>query len=176
MYGSGIVTPNLGPIVRAHLKFNAERSTDIWLKNEKTYLWHSGFKLKQRYFLKRYQHQYSWRRKTEFCWSHYMKITAILFAVKSCDTVWVLSSTATRAAVANWKARDRSPDWINFVNSLFSPVVRFAAMSTRFSSPSVGSTTYHKIEADNSHSSMVKSTHWNGWLFSGSSDRGRLCR
>ena len=88
-----------------------------------------------------------------------MKITAILFAVKSCDTVWVLSSTATRAAVANWKARDRSPDWINFVNSLFSPVVRFAAMSTRFSSPSVGSTTYHKIEAENSHSSMVKSTH-----------------
>ena len=88
-----------------------------------------------------------------------MKITAILFAVKSCDTVWVLSSTATRAAVANWKARDRSPDWINFVNSLFSPVVRFAAMSTRFSSPSVSSTTYHKIEAENSHSSMVKSTH-----------------
>ena len=45
-----------------------------------------------------------------------MKITTILFAVKSCDTVCVLSSTATMAAVANWKARDRSPDWINLVN------------------------------------------------------------
>lgn len=84
-----------------------------------------------------------------------MNITTILFAVKSCDTVCVLSSTATMAAVANWKARDRSPDWINLVNSLFSPVVRFVAMSTRFSFPSVGSTTYHKIEADNSHKSMV---------------------
>ena len=52
------------------------------------------------------------------------------------------------AAVANWRARDTSPDWINLVNSLLSPVVRFVAMSTKFAASRSGSRTYCQVKND----------------------------
>ena len=83
-----------------------------------------------------------------------LNLTAVRFSIKSSwDSVRVCASTLTAAmaAVANWTARDTSPDWINLVNSLLSPVVRFVAMSTKFAASRSGSRTYYQVE-NNSNS------------------------